>query len=98
MQSGATDGSRNRAAERNRECDELERLANDTSQKVSLDENTLSGLYQRTYSAPDCASCAHLQADNRVLLLATYKRQVEILDLLGGENNDSCCCFVIKFG
>ena len=58
----------------------------------------MSGIYERSYAAPKCDQCVHLQADNRVLLCGIYRRQEEIAEMMGGDNNDSCCCFVIKFG
>lgn len=90
--------ARQKSAARDIECVELERLADDKSVNGEIDGETLSGIYSRTHAPPQCENCARLQADNRVLLLASYKRQGEILELLGGEHNDSCCCFVIKFG
>ncbi len=99
MQSEATGGGHDALyRKREAECSELELLAHDASQAVELDAERLRGLYQNTHERPQCSQCARLQTDNRVLLLACYRKQDEILDLLGGDSNDSCCCFVIKLG
>lgn len=83
---------------RENECRRLEQLVTDKDVDLSIGDEQMSGIYSRSYATPQCAQCVHLQADNRALLCGIYKRQEVIIEMLGGDNNDSCCCFVIKFG